>query len=66
MGLIGLGSVPASRWLRGDCLGWHHFLAPEAAAGGGNGDAFLEGIKVDFLLEFLEELLKSEFQQFHV
>ena len=65
-GLIGSSSVPASRWLRSDGLGWNHFLAPESVTGGSDGDTFLEGIKVSFLLEFLAELLASSFQQFHV
>ena len=65
-GLIGSGPVPTTRGLRGDGLEWNHFLAPESVTGGSDGDAFLDGIKVSFLLEFLAELLTSGFQQFHV
>ena len=65
-GLIGLGPVQASWWLRGNGLGRDHFLAPESVASRGDGDAFVRGIKVRFQLEFLAELLTSGFQQFHV
>jgi len=42
------------------------FFAPESVAGRGDGDAFLEVVKVGFLFEFLAELLVSLFQQFYV
>ena len=42
------------------------FLAPESVAGGGDGDAFLHGIKVGFLFEFIPEFSASSFEEFDV
>ena len=58
--------MPTLWRLRGDLVGGDEFLAPESVAGGGDGDAFLHGIKVGFLFEFIAEFSASCFEEFHV
>ena len=50
----------------GDSVGRDEFLAPESVAGGGDGDAFLHGVEVSFLFEFLSELLAACFEEFDI
>ena len=58
--------MPAARRFRSDLVGGDEFLAPESVAGGGDGDAFLHGIKVSFLFEFFAEFSASGFEEFDV
>ena len=65
-GLIGSGPTPSARWFRGNLAFGNEFLAPESVAGGSDGDAFFQGVKVRLLFEFLAEFSAPGFQQFHV
>ena len=58
--------MPSTRRFRGDLVDGDEFLAPESVAGGGDGDAFLHGIKVGFLFEFIAEFSASGFEEFDV
>jgi len=50
----------------GDGVERDEFLAPESVACGGDGDAFLHGVKVGFLFEFFSELLTACFEEFDI
>ena len=58
--------MPSSRWPGGNGVGRDEFLAPESVAGGGDGDAFLHGVEVGFLFEFLLKLLTACFEEFDI
>ena len=65
-GLIGTRTVPASRWFGGNCFFGDEFFAPAAIAGGSDGDALFNGVKVGVLSELVARLLTSGLEEFDI
>ena len=65
-GLIETRTVPSSRWFGGNGFFGNEFFTPEAIAGGGNGDALFNGVKVDVLSELFAKLLSSGLEEFDI
>ena len=65
-GLVALSTFPTLWPFDGNSTRRELFFTPIATAGGGNGDAFLKGIKLCFFVKFLDEGFTSSFEEFYI